>query len=66
LWDDEQEKWYFSIIDVVEILTDSPRARKYWNALNTKLKKEGSQLSPNLGQVKIGLVKGFWGTRRIK
>ena len=38
-WDEEQEKWFFSIIDVIEILTDSPRPRKYWNALKTKLKK---------------------------
>jgi len=35
--------WYFSIVDVVEILTDSPRPRKYWNALKTKLKQEGSE-----------------------
>ena len=37
-WDEEQEKWFFSIIDVIEVLTDSPRPRKYWNALKTKLK----------------------------
>ena len=48
LWDDELEKWYFSIVDVVEVLTDSPRPRKYWNALKTKLQKEGSQLSLNV------------------
>ena len=53
LWDEEQEKWYFSIIDVIEILTDSPRPRKYWNALKTKLKAEGSQLSRNMGQLKM-------------
>lgn len=53
LWDEEQEKWYFSIIDVIEILTDSPRPRKYWNALKTKLTKEGSQLSQFLGQLKM-------------
>jgi SOS response regulatory protein OraA/RecX len=52
-WDDEQEKWYFSVIDVIEILTDSPRPRKYWNALKTKLKAEGSELSQNLGQLKM-------------
>lgn len=52
-WDDEQEKWYFSVIDVIEILTDSPRPRKYWNALKTKLKSEGSELSQNLGQLKM-------------
>jgi hypothetical protein len=52
-WDEEQEKWYFSVIDVVAILTDSPRPRKYWNALKTKLKEEGSELSQNLGQLKM-------------
>jgi hypothetical protein len=52
-WDNEQEKWYFSIVDVIEILTDSPRPRKYWSALKTKLKKEGSELSHNLGQLKM-------------
>lgn len=53
LWDAEQEKWYFSIIDVIDILTGSPRPRKYWNALKTKLKAEGSQLSQNMGQLKM-------------
>ena len=53
MWNDEQEKWYFSIIDVIEILTDSPRPRKYWNALKTKLQDEGSELSHNLGQLKM-------------
>lgn len=53
LWDDEQEKWYFSVIDVIEILTGSPRPRKYWNALKTKLKAEGSELSQNMGQLKM-------------
>lgn len=52
-WDSEQEKWFFSIVDIIEILTDSPRPRKYWNALKTKLKLEGSELSQNLGQLKM-------------
>jgi len=58
IWDDELEKWYFSIVDVVEVLTDSPRPRKYWNALKTKLQKEGSQLSLNVGQLKMLAVDG--------
>ena len=58
LWDAEQEKWYFSIIDVIEILTGSPRPRKYWNALKTKLKAEGSELSHNLGQLKMAAEDG--------
>ena len=52
-WDEEKEKWYFSIIDVIEILTDSPRPRKYWNALKTKLANEGSELSQKMGQLKM-------------
>lgn len=58
LWDEEQEKWYFSIIDVIEVLTESPRPRKYWNALKTKLQKEGSELSQNLGQLKMRSADG--------
>ena len=52
-WDAEEEKWYFSIVDVVSVLTESTRARKYWNALKTKLKKDGSELSQFLGQLKM-------------
>jgi hypothetical protein len=52
-WDDEQEKWYFSIIDVIEVLTQTDRPRKYWNDLKSKLIKEGSELSENIGQLKM-------------
>ena len=52
-WDEEKEIWYFSVVDVIEILTESPRPRKYWNALKTKLKNEGSELSQNVGQLKM-------------
>jgi hypothetical protein len=52
-WDEEKELWYFSIIDIVWILTESPRPRKYWNALKTKLKQEGSELSQKVGQLKL-------------
>ena len=58
LWDAEREKWYLSIIDVIEILTGSPRPRKYWNALKTKLKAEGSELSHKLGQLKMAAEDG--------
>jgi hypothetical protein len=65
LWDEEQEKWYVSVIDVIEVLTGSPRPRKYWNALKTKLKTEGSELSQKLGQLKMksawpAYEKGYW------
>lgn len=58
IWDEDQEKWYLSIIDVIEALTGSPRPRKYWNALKTKLKAEGSELSHNLGQLKMEAEDG--------
>jgi len=57
-WDESKEKWYFSVIDVVEILTESPRPRKYWNALKTKLEAEGSELSQKLGQLKMQAEDG--------
>jgi len=53
LWDAEQEKWYFSIVDTVAVLTDSPNARKYWSVLKTRLKKEGSELTTNCSQLKM-------------
>lgn len=57
-WDTEQEKWYFSIVDVVAILTDSPNPRKYWSVLKTRLKKEGSELATNCSQLKMQSADG--------
>ena len=57
-WDAEEEKWYFSVVDIIEVLTDSPRPRKYWNALKTKLRQEGSELSQNMGQLKMEAEDG--------
>ena len=53
LWDADQEKWFISIIDVIEVLTNNERPRKYWSDLKTKLKKEGSELSEKIGQLKM-------------
>lgn len=53
LWDADQEVWFISVIDVIEALTETDRPRKYWNDLKTKLKKEGSQLSDKIGQLKM-------------
>jgi hypothetical protein len=53
VWDDEKQKYYFSVVDVIQVLTDSPRPRKYWNALKTKLQTEGSEVSQNMGQLKL-------------
>ena len=47
------EKWYISIIDVIEILTGTDRSRKYWSDLKAKLKKEGSELSEKIEQLKL-------------
>ncbi len=58
IWDSEQEKWVFSIIDVIAALTGSDRPRKYWNDLKTKLAKEGSQLSDKIGQLKLKSADG--------
>jgi hypothetical protein len=52
-WDEKKELWFFSVIDVIEALTGTDRPRKYWNDLKTKLRKEGSELSENIGQLKM-------------
>ena len=53
IWKDEEEKWYFSVTDVIEVLTGTDRPRKYWSDLKAKLKKEGSELSEKIGQLKL-------------
>ena len=58
IWDDEQEEWYFSIVDVISILTDSPNPRKYWSVLKTRLKREGSELTTNCSQLKMQAADG--------
>lgn len=52
-WSEEQDKWYFSIVDVIEVLTENDRPRKYWSDLKSKLKKEGSELSEKIGRLKL-------------
>jgi prophage antirepressor-like protein len=58
LWDESTEEWYFSVIDVIEVLTDTDRPRKYWNDLKNKLKREGSELSEKIGQLKMTAPDG--------
>jgi len=58
VWDDEKEKWYLSIVDVIEVLTETDRPRKYWSDLKAKLKKEGSELSEKIGQLKMEASDG--------
>ena len=55
-WDEENEEWYFSIVDVVCVLTDQPDRRhggKYWSVLKTRMKKEGNQFTTNCSQLKL-------------
>lgn len=52
-WDTEKELWFFSIVDIIEILTESVNPRKYWSVLKTRLKKEGSELATNCSQLKL-------------
>jgi len=52
-WDSNEEKWYFSIVDIIAILTGSERPRKYWSDLKKKLKSEGSEVSEKIGQLKM-------------
>ena len=56
-WDEKQEKWYFSVVDVVTVLAQTERPRKYWDDLKRKIKEEGGQLSEKIGQLKF-LAKG--------
>ena len=58
VWNAEEEDWYFSVVDVVEVLTDSERPRKYWNDLKRKLSDEGSELSDKIGQLKLPAADG--------
>lgn len=53
VWDAEQEKYYFSVVDIVQVLTDSADGRKYWNKLKERLKKEGNESVTNCHQLKL-------------
>ena len=57
-WDEEQERWLFSIIDVVGVLTGSNNPRKYWSVLKTRLKKEGSEVATNCSRLKLLATDG--------
>lgn len=52
-WDEAQEKWFLSVVDVEQVLTESARPRKYWSDLKVKLQKEGSEVSEKIGQLKM-------------
>ena len=58
VWDDEQEKWYFSIVDVCGVLTDSPNPRNYWKVLKHRLIQEGNETVTNCNQLKLKAEDG--------
>ncbi len=53
VWNADEEEWYFSVVDVVAVLTESTEPRKYWSVLKTRLKKEGSEVTTNCSQLKM-------------
>ncbi len=58
LWNEDEEKWYFSIVDVVGVLSESENPNNYWKVLKNRLKKEGSQLVTNCNQLKMESTDG--------
>lgn len=58
IYDEENEKWYFSVVDLIAILTDSEKPANYWKVLKNRLKKEGSQLVTNCNQLKMKAADG--------
>lgn len=58
VWDDEKEKWYFSVIDVVAVLTDSLDPKRYWSVLKTRLKKEGVEPTTICSRLKMRAEDG--------
>ena len=52
-WDEEKEEWFFSVVDVIRVLTDSADGRKYWNKLKQRLKEEGNETVTNCHQLKL-------------
>ena len=63
IWDSDKEEYYFSVVDVINALTDSSDARKYWSVLKLRLKKEGSELTTKCSQLKLRAKDGkFYNT----
>lgn len=61
VWDEKKEKWYFSVVNIIQILIDQPDyqiARKYWNKLSQRLREEGSQVVTNCHRLKMLAANG--------
>lgn len=58
VWDDDQEKWYFSVVDVVAVLTESPNPQTYWRVLKKRLKDEGNETVTNCNGLKMPAADG--------
>ncbi|MDR3227379.1 MAG: hypothetical protein LBT56_06880, partial [Prevotellaceae bacterium] len=58
LWDEDREEWYFSVVDVVAVLTESPDPRNYWKVLKNRLRKEGNESVTNCNQLKLPAADG--------
>ena len=58
VWDSEKEKYFFSVVDVIQVLTETDRPRKYWSDLKHKLESEGSEVSEKIGQLKLPAPDG--------
>ena len=58
IWNEEKEEWYFSIIDILGILTESENPRKYWSVFKVRLKKEGNELATICSQLKMKASDG--------
>ena len=58
IWDEEQSQWWFSIVDIVAAVTESPNPRKYWSVLKTRLKKAGNELTTRCSQLKMTASDG--------
>ena len=58
VWDEDREKWFFSVVDVIAVLTESENPRKYWSVLKTRLKNEGSEMATNCSQLKLQAADG--------
>lgn len=58
VWDDENSRWFFSVVDIVAAITESPNPRKYWSVLKTRLRKSGDELTTVCSQLKLRAADG--------